>query len=78
MGLETSRKAEDRRAFLRRLGQGTAAVLLGLVGAAGAGVAQGKAAQEPKVLCLSREEYGRLLAEGKLSQAQCCSECCPR
>jgi len=71
-------RAEDRRAFLRRIGQGMAALLLGLVGAAGAGVAQGKAAQEPKVLCLSREEYERLRAEGKLSQADCCSECCSR
>jgi len=66
---------EDRRAFLRRVGQGTAALLLGLVGAARA--AQG-ATQEPKVLCLSREEYERLLAEGQLPQARCCPECCPR
>jgi len=67
--------AEDRRAFLRRVGQGTAAVLLGLLGAAG--VAKG-ATQKPKVLCLSREEYERLLAEGKLTQADCCPGCCPR
>lgn len=63
----------DRRAFLRRLGQGAAVMLLGLAGAAG--LAGRAVAQEPKVLCMSRAEYERLVAEGKLPQAGC--KCCP-
>lgn len=74
MAAEASKKAYDRRAFLRRLGQGAAVALLGLAGTARV---VGKAtAQEPKVLCMSREEYERLVAEGKLSQAEC-KCCCP-
>lgn len=74
MAAETSQRAYDRRAFLRRLGKGAAVALLGLAGTAG--VAGRAAAQEPKVLCMSREEYERLLSEGKLPQAEC-KCCCP-
>jgi hypothetical protein len=67
-------EAPDRRAFLRLLGQGAAVALLGLAGVAG--IAGKAAGQEPKVLCMSREEYERLVAEGKLPQAEC-RYCCP-
>ncbi len=74
MAAEASCEAYDRRAFLRRLGQGVTVMLLGLAGMAG--VARSRSAQEPEVLCMSRAEYERLVAEGRLPQAGC-KCCCP-
>ena len=76
MTTRASQKAYDRRAFLRRLGQGAAVMLLGLAGTTGA--VSMASAKEPKVRCmsLSREEYEKLLSEGKLPQTKCKCDCC--